>query len=103
MYLIIYYYIFHLSICNNYNKKIAKPQTKKQQQQQTNKQTNKKKQTYLNKPGFVKVYQPRLLASFSEFKLTVYMLLSGLNVFFCNVVFLLVSYNIILLIASIYF
>ena len=29
-------------MCNNYNKKIAKPQTKQQQQQQTNKKKQKK-------------------------------------------------------------
>ena len=45
MYLIIHYYIFHLNMCNNYNKKIAKPQTKQQQQQQTNKKKTKKKLT----------------------------------------------------------
>ena len=78
-------------MCNNYNKKIAKPQTKQQQQQQTNKKKNKKK-TYLNKPGFFKVYQLRLLAIFPEFKVAVYMLLSGLNVFFCNVVLMLCFY-----------
>ena len=46
MYLIIHYYIFHLNICNNYDKKIAKPQTK-QQQQQTNKQKKKKQKKKL--------------------------------------------------------